>query len=289
MSSLWKISLAAGFLAMSTACSVGLGQPTEDTRKLELDAGGIQKLHIRNGDGTLHVIGDPALTSIQATAELSYQGISEDKLRLSLEQSGSAAELNAYFENRISIGYVKQDIDLTVRVPEKLLVSIEDGDGSILAEKLKADLAVDDGDGDLAVKDTEGGISIKDGDGAITLKNVKGGFSIDDGDGDIQMSRTAGPLTMTDGDGSITASGHDGSFTIASDGDGAIELADVTGDVSVKDGDGGLVLSGIGGNVEITDGDGDIRIDGVEKDVVIKSAGDGAVKTDHVKGKVTKP
>lgn len=287
MSSLWKISLAAGFLAMSTACSIG--HPTEDTRKLELDAGSIQKLHIKSGDGTLHVIGDPDLTSIQATAELSYQGVPEDKLRLSLTQSGSTAELKAYFDQHFSIGYTKEVIDLTVRVPEKLSVSIDDGDGSILAENLKAELAVDDGDGDLTVKDTEGGISIKDGDGGITLKNVKGKFSISDGDGDIQLAHTAGPLTLTDGDGGIAVNGHDGSFTILSDGDGDIELADVSGDVSVKDGDGRLELSDIGGNVEISDGDGDIRIDGVEKDVWIKSAGDGAVHIDHVKGKVTKP
>jgi DUF4097 and DUF4098 domain-containing protein YvlB len=287
MRSLWKISLAAAFLAFAAAC--GTDGATEDTKNLELNAAGIKQLHIENKDGAIHVTGDPSLQTIEVTAQIRYKGISGDKLVLSLDKSGSTATMKGYFKEQFSVGLTYYSVDLDIRVPESLSLRIDDEDGEITVENIKGDILVDDGDGELTLKDITGNITVKDGDGAMILKNITGDIAIEDGDGSIELSHTSGEVTLKDGDGGIKASDHNGPFTITYDGDGDIELTGITGNVFVKDEDGGIRLSDIGGSVEVSDGDGDIRIDGVEKDVLIRAAGDGGLKIDNVKGKVTKP
>lgn len=287
MNSFWKLALSCLLLTAATACSAG--ELKEETRKLELDGKELHSLHIENGDGTVHVIGEPGRTTIDATADLAYSRVPESKLRLSLEATGDTAVLNAYFANHFSIGATRSSIDLTVRVPEGLKLSVDDGDEAITVENLREDVKIADGDGNITLKRVEGAVTIDDGDGDIVMKDITGPVKLSDGDGSISLSGTSGSLELEDGDGAVDISGHQGSVTFDEDGDGDIEISDVTGDVLVRDGDGEIRLDRIGGSVDLADGDGGIAIDRVDENVTIRSAGDGNVTVERVKGTISRP
>jgi hypothetical protein len=240
-------------LLLSLTLSAGTYNKTEN---LVLPAQGIEKFDIECEAGFLKVTGVEGLESIEVMAEIEVRGIAEDELERFIERN-----ITLFVEKRGNKGILKSKVDnyfsgdahinLTVKVPKKMNLKIEDGSGSIEMSAINGDVEIDDGSGEIGVETITGNLEITDGSGDIDVRNVEGNLSVDDGSG-------------------------------------GIDVRDIRGDVSVDDGSGGMDIEKVSGNVTVSDGSGSIYINDVEKNVNIRESGSGGLTVKNVKGEVNK-
>jgi len=211
----------------------------EEVRNLDLDAGGIDRLHINAGAGSMDVRGVEGQDRILVIATIIVDNADEDeaasiiskKMTLSLEERGGQAYLKSDFDGGFMGSGPNARIDLEVTMPVGMMLQIDDGSGSIDVRDVAADVKIDDGSG------------------SIDVENVAN-LVIDDGSGSIDVERAAGDVHVVDGSGSINVRGVAGSVRI-DDGSGSIKVSDVEEDlIIVDDGSGGLKFSDIRGTVE---------------------------------------
>jgi hypothetical protein len=213
---------------------------------LTLDSTDIQKLVAETGAGKLVIKGDENAKNIKLTAEI----FADDDADVTLElvKDGDQARLVAKVEQ--SSNWINVDspyIDVTLTLPQHMVMDITDGSGSIDIQGMNADIALKDGSGSITV---DGGkdIVIEDGSGSIDVKNGFGNLTIKDGSGSINVNNVAGNLT-------------------------------------IKDGSGGMVIKHVAGLVSINDGSGGIDVE-YAKGLTIHTAGSGDVKYQHIDGPV---
>ncbi|MCJ7679770.1 MAG: DUF4097 domain-containing protein [Candidatus Aminicenantes bacterium] len=250
-----KILAVLFFFAASTALFAA-----EETRQLSLDTDGIEMMVIECGAGDCRIEGVEGRDSIEVRARITVRGMSsrrsrqfiEEKVVLTLERNGSRAVLKSLFRPHISLFSVgSKMIDLTILVPSRL------------------DLDIDDSSGDMDLKNIDGSVVIDDSSGDITVRNVRGNVDIDDNSGDIVLEAVGGSVMIDDRSGTI-------------------ELRDLGGRVNVDDSSGDIFIQTAVGDVTVSDSSGDITIDGVERDVIIKSDGSGDVDITNVRGRIIK-
>lgn len=256
----------------------------EKTRVLTLPLQGIKTLSIDAGAGFLKVSGNEKATEIHVKADIRIkeptqqdcEKILQNNLRLSLVKRGDKAVLTANFEeiNHIFTFFSSNDtlaaIDLTVTLPKKMDLYVDDGSGYAQIDSLDGSITVDDGSGDLVIRETSGWLSIDDGSGNLTVEDHKGDAKIDDGSGELVVRGNWGNLVIDDGSGNL-------------------EVLDTRGDISVDDGSGEIVIRNVTGSVKISDGAGNITVEDVGKDFIVKEDGSGSIKSVRVKGKVVEP
>lgn len=190
--------LAAVFLASSLAFSA------QEIKPLSLAAQGIDKLEIDCGAGFLRVRGVEALNSIEVKAEIYVSGIAdkkmkeflEDHVKLTLEKKGSSALLVSRVDNRPFSFFREARIDLTVNVPKKMDMRIDDGSGSIDVESIIGNLTIDDGSGEIEIRDIAGNVTVHDGSGGIDVINIGGSLTVSDGSGGIDIDRVEKDLIL---------------------------------------------------------------------------------------------
>jgi hypothetical protein len=229
----------------------------EETRHFELSAEGIQTLKIHCGPGSLTVIGVNGIDRIIATGQIEalnieaslFQKYLENRLVLSLKRLGSIAILQADTQQSAP-KEPEAKINLMVKVPARLRVTIDDGSGPIIVTGLSAGLELDDDSGSIDIINVTGKLQVEDGSGSLDIQDVRGNVEVRDGSGYVNIRL-------------------------------------VKGDVSVSDGSGSITIEDIDGNVTITDGSGSIDIHQVSQNVLIKAAGSGELDVDGIKGKVT--
>jgi DUF4097 and DUF4098 domain-containing protein YvlB len=236
------------------------GFSLQEERNLSLDATGIEGVEIECGAGILNVKGTDDLETIDVKAYIIVKGIDEDDFKsfikdnvtLSLKKEGNRAVLISKVDfSSISSLFKKKEakIDLEVRIPKELKLSIDDGSGSIRVSDISSNVKIEDGSGSMKIDIIKGNLKIDDGSGSITAKNIDGHVKIEDNSGEIEVEM-------------------------------------VKGDVDVEDSSGSIKIRNVSGSVTVDDGSGSIYIDGVEQDVAIKDDGSGSLKIKNVKGKV---
>ena len=235
---------------------IALAGTHDETRQLELSAAKIQTLKVRCGSGFLTVIGVKGSDRIRATAQIEVRGIQEnefqkyleERLRLSLEKQGEDAVLQADVIKSFA-KKTEAKINLTVKVPRTVAVTIDDGSGAIMVTNLTGGLKLDDDSGSIDIVNMEGRIKIADGSGRIDIEDVQGDVEVQDGSGQIKINLITGNLSITDGSGSITVQDVDGNVTLT-DGSGSIEIQDVTQNVYINQaGSGTVEIEGVRGKV----------------------------------------
>ncbi len=246
------------FSLLFLAGSSVLASEYETEKTLTLAAEGIRILDVDAGAGSLAIEGREGAPAIEVKAEIHVSGVRdqdierylEDRMELTLRKSGDRAVLVGRFRKK-GIGIAVRDthIDLTVIVPKRMALEIDDGSGGIEIANIAARISIDDGSGSFHLRDAAGDILIDDSSGDIRIEGVEGSVEIDDSSGDIR-------------------------------------LVDVTGDVLIDDGSGSMTIRAIGGKVTVSDGSGSIDIDGVGGDVHLRRTGSGGVDVTNVKGKV---
>ena len=239
---------------------MALAGTLDETRHLELSAANIRNLKIQCESGFLTMIGVKGSDRIRATAQIEVKGIRENEfqkylenhLRLSLEKQGRDAVLHADIKKAFP-EIMEAKINLTVKVPRMVAVTIDDGSGAILVTNLAGGLQLDDGSGSIDIINMEGNIKIADGSGRIDIEEVRGDVEVQDGSGHIKINLIKGNVGITDGSGSITIQDIDGNVTLT-DGSGSIEIYEVTQNVFINEaGSGAVEIEGVMGKVTTRD------------------------------------
>jgi len=212
----------------------------EAVRNLSLPAAGIEALQVDCGAGFLHVFGDDTLENIEVEAEIIVGGkdirdmdaFIRDKVKLGLEKRGGRAVLVSRFKTSFSLfRFGNRVINLTVRMPRRMELAVDDGSGEIRIESLEGTLRIDDGSGDIFIRDIQGDVTVNDGSGGIEVTDVQGSVDIDDGSGGIRVRSVGRNVSLSDGSGSISVDGVEGDVIIRDDGSGSVRLVNVKGRV----------------------------------------------------------
>jgi DUF4097 and DUF4098 domain-containing protein YvlB len=221
--------LLAGSLAFS-------GQ---EAKSLILSAEGIDKLEIDCGAGFLKVQGREGLHSIEVKAEIFVRGVDDEDMKsfieghvkLTLEKEGSRAVLVSEVKDGSIFSFRDARIDLTVNVPRKMDLGIDDGSGSIDLVHIMGNVIIDDGSGDIQVEDIQGNLEIDDGSGEIEVRTISGDVAIDDGSGSLSAYDIGGSLTVDDGSGSIDVDGVAKDLVLKETGSGSLHFRNIKGQV----------------------------------------------------------
>jgi len=225
----------AMFLASFTASAAG---DYTETRDLTIDADGLELLFINAGAGRIDVEGVDGVDRIEVKATIIIPDTDEDdalkmiekKLELGLERKDSQAVLKSWFEDGFWGFGADGRIDLEIRAPASLAISIDDGSGSINVRSFASDVRIDDGSGSIDVR-TVGTLDIDDGSGSIDVTDVAGDIYVDDGSGTIAVDKVGGSVTIDDGSGSIRVTDVAGDLTILDAGSGSVSFSDIRGTV----------------------------------------------------------
>jgi len=218
-------------------------------KQLTLDAKSIELLEVDCGAGFLKVTGMQNATEIKVQAEIFVSDIDRDRaeeflektLRLYLERDGEDAILKSGFDYRDSFweklfdDHPNTRIDLTVQVPRKIDLKIDDGSGFTVIENIDGSVKMDDGSGETTIRGITGEVWIDDGSGELHISDVGGDVEIDDGSGEITVRDVQGNVRVDDGSGSIKISGVAKDVIIEDDGSGHVKISDVKGKIVRRD------------------------------------------------------
>ena len=105
-----------------------------EVRELQIDADGVETISLNVGAGSLDVTGVPGSNKITATATITVSDVDDDDAQkiiskdmiLSLENKGDEAVLKASFDSGFWGQNYNATIDLDVKVPDNVVVRIDD-------------------------------------------------------------------------------------------------------------------------------------------------------------------
>ncbi|MDN5201798.1 DUF4097 family beta strand repeat-containing protein [Fulvivirgaceae bacterium BMA10] len=279
--------------------------------EMELSVEGLKELKMESGAGK--VIIEPSNSGkievnahviISAKNQRKAEFIAKEHLQLSLGRHGNMAMLMSIFdfEKRKNVkeqvvnpeGFFTspvRKVDLVVKVPSDLFLSVTDHSGDLFLQKLNNDAKVNDYSGYLELNEVNGDLSIYDSSGDLKLVNVNKGYiqnrvKIDDNSGLVTLHGVGGNIFLNDASGDIEVKNIHGSLEI-DDTSGAIWISKVVGDFKVDDTSGEIVSNYIDGNVTIDDTSGDIYFDGVTKNIYISSNGSGQLSVKNLEGRIS--
>jgi hypothetical protein len=225
----------AMFLAGFTASAAS---DYTETRNLTVDADGLELFFIDAGAGSIDVEGVDGIDRIEVKATIIIPDTDEDdavkliekKLELGLESNDGKAVLKSWFEGGFWGFGPNGRIDLEIRAPATLAISIDDGSGSIVVRNFVSDVRIDDGSGSIDIQ-TVGALDVDDGSGSIDVTDVAGDVFVDDGSGTITLETVGGSVTIDDGSGGIRVRDVAGDLTILDAGSGSVSFSDIRGTV----------------------------------------------------------
>jgi hypothetical protein len=207
---------------------------TDGEAALSLDSRELSSLKIISGAGFLHVQGVDASETIEVTGNVVG---GRDSRRFTLEKHGDIAVLTAVNTERHFVFEwfgERPRIDITVKVPSRLILEIQDGPGLIAVAGMKAAARVIDDNGDMRITNHHGELRINDANGGVTVEDATGHISIVDGNGHVSLTKVVGNVDINDGNGSIVLKSIDGHVSIH-DGNGGVAASNVTQGLTVND------------------------------------------------------
>lgn len=234
-----------------------------ETKVLTLPADGIDFVDIETGAGECQIEGVSGLDRIEVTAEIRINNKSErearkimkDNLELSLKRRSGRGILKARFNFNQSLFSIifgdgaQTGLDIVVRVPENMILDVEDSSGDLTISNLIGRLDVDDSSGDLTITNVVGQLDVEDSSGGLEISNVAGNMDVNDSSGELRLISIGGDIKIDDSSGNIIVRGVDGSLTIE-DSSGSIDIDTVDGDVTIReDSSGGVNIRNVRGIV----------------------------------------
>ncbi|GLR69479.1 hypothetical protein [Agaribacter marinus] len=215
---------------------------TIQEKELTLPTKGIKAFKIDASAGFLHVKGKAGISEILVEATLISDEFEDTDFTLNLEEKGNKAFLITKVGKRAPNYNAK--IDLTVTVPNNLVLDIVDGSGEIKVDDFTNNVRVDDGSGSMQLTNIRGELNVEDGSGKIIIQNIGGDLRLDDGSGSVEITDVKGDVRVEDGSGSITLRGIDG-HVIVDDGSGSINVDGAKSFTLIDDGSGSVNLSNV--------------------------------------------
>ncbi|WP_394204304.1 DUF4097 family beta strand repeat-containing protein [Shewanella waksmanii] len=243
LSTVCAITLSGCIINVSKA---NMGPLEHQHQSMQLEASELEGLIATTGAGALNIQGVEGLTHIKLEADVyTYDGVQPN---LSLKRQGNQAIVVADFNHHSHSGRSPY-IDVTLRVPARFNMEIDDGSGSIDIEGVKANIAISDGSGSLSVTDGAN-LSINDGSGSIEVRNIDGAVKVDDGSGSMSLANIGGDVMINDGSGDLS-------------------VKDVSGKVTIDDGSGDINVVNAQALDIIDAGSGDVNVDNVERSMAM--------------------
>ncbi|AWB66478.1 hypothetical protein C2869_08570 [Saccharobesus litoralis] len=258
--------LASAFVTLS-GCVVVIGDKQDWHSKrhhIDIDPKQAQQLLIDADAGNLNITTDANAAEIKLVAKIQSidKHIDPDQvIRIRRDEGVIYIDSN----QRTSFDYSwrnPQKIDLTLTLPENMLLSVKQGSGDMAIKGNYQALNITDGSGNLFLNDINGPVDVHDGSGNIKITSVSGKVNIEDGSGQIDASHITGDTQIKDGSGDLT-------------------LKNITGQLYIDDGSGDINASHIQGSVSVEDGAGDIRIKQANSFTLIQD-GSGEVSLSNV-------
>ena len=229
----------------------------QETRDLEMSAAEIDTLRIQCGAGHLILRGNERLKKIEVDADILVEGLDAENIRsflennllLDLQKRGNRAVLRAEFLRSSRFKPTEAKVDLLVRVPRKMNVSIDDGSGPIHASGFYGDFEIDDGSGSITIRGITGSVRVGDASGPMKMEVIRGNVDVKDGPGSIDVKLVIGDVSVVDATGSITIQDIEGHVKV-SDGSGSIDIHDISKSVSILESDSGEIsIEGVQGKI----------------------------------------
>jgi len=237
-------SMAAKWGCLGLLAMWVTGAAAIETRTLALDTQGLRRLEVDAEQGFLRIQATTGET-IEVVAAIDADS---GDYELVLEKKANRAVLISKVKPWAAIFLAEWPrIDLTVKVPARMALDIDDGSGYIAIYDMRADVEIDDGSGAIVVRSLLGNLDIEDGSGPIDVSGVTGRIEIEDGSGPIRVEN-------------------------------------VIGDVSIDDGSGPMVVTNVDGRVIVKDGSGSIDVSRVKRGLMIRDAGSGSLRTSEIEG-----
>ena len=223
----------------ATSCVFGMAEQTLRTQKESFPAAAISTVRLETGAGSLTVTGQEGVTAIDVTAAFKANVSSEndakrilDNLKLTMEVRGNTFYLKTEQRNDWHWGDSGR-IDITIVLPSRLPLDIDDGSGAISVKGMGGDIAIDDGSGEIEIDGVQGNLTIQDGSGGIRIRNAARDLEIEDGSGGIDIRHVGGNVRIEDGSGSMNVEDVDGNLVVPRGGSGSIHYSDVRGRIDI--------------------------------------------------------
>jgi hypothetical protein len=94
-------------------------------------------------------------------------------------------------------------LNVTIRVPAGVRLSVHSGNGDVGATGAYAELVARSGNGRVRVAGTAGEVDAASGNGEVTVDGVRGPVRAASGNGDVRVSTVLGPVTASSGNGDL--------------------------------------------------------------------------------------
>ena len=250
-------------------------------RSVTVDAKGFDGLKLDTGAGDLVIEGVPDLERIEVSGKAcASEQAALDAIKFEQQRDGAKAVIATSIpnegENWSLLGNHYAYMDVTVRMPARLALSLRDSSGDLEASKIDGNIDLMDSSGDIRLHDLGGNVEVSDTSGDIGIHGVAGKVTIlSDSSGDIDIGDVKGDaIVHQDSSGDIDFNRIGGNASVDRDSSGDIDFRDIGKDASVG-----------------SDGSGDIEADGVHANFsVAHKAGNGDnIRYRNVAGKVTLP
>jgi len=218
-----------------------------------VDAAGLRHVTLRIPAGDVRLAGRPDIGHVRVIARrCGSRAELFDALDLDVRRTD--AELDAGFELPTQLfsrtrGSIAR-IDLTVEVPARLSVEIENGLGEVEISDVDSVRIADSLD-DIHVVRVARDVYVEAGPGDVTVTDVKGSALVAQSVGRVVVERVDGDVTL--------AEGHTG----------PVEIRGVRADATIGDGQAG-----------------DVRVDGVDGDLFLGRMTEGRLNAENVSGQI---
>ena len=270
---LGRIAMALTVLGSACAANASSCEFSAE-RSLTLDAAGVSEFRLSARAGDLEIIGDASAQRIDVSGKAcaSSQALL-DQILLEEGSAGATRSVDVLMPDSDGgwwSSYARMDV--VVRLPARLQLSVDDSSGHIEIEQL-ASVDLRDSSGDIRIRSIAGAVKIRDSSGDIDVREIVGDVVVsNDSSGDIRIEQVQGSARVEvdssgsillreierdafvgrDSSGEIVMERINGNAEVQSDGSGSIRASEVRGDFRVgKDGGGRISHSGIGGEVSI--------------------------------------
>ncbi len=245
---LMLVLLFFSFIAKADDCSY--------SRKIErsIDIPELTSLKVLARAGTLKIIGDKGSDEIRIDA------------KLCASRKKNLKKMDVLFTNNGQLGILKTDIpdsnglwfsgtnsiDLSIKVPERMVLDVDDSSGSVLIQDVAA-LKIVDSSGSLSIKGVAGDLGLRDSSGSIDIDQVAGSVVLSDSSGGISITNVSDDVLIKgDSSGSILVKNVGGDFVVNQDTSGSISAINIGRHFWVRrDSSGGINYKNVGGKVDI--------------------------------------
>ncbi len=178
-----------------------------------------------------------------------------------IRKTGETVRIEEEFNQRNNRGRA----NWTLHVPVGMHIRFESGAGSLVAERVAADLEARVGSGSYTLRNVTGDADLSTGSGSLTIADFEGEVEFEAGSGSVRGENLVGEADFSTGSGSIRINGFTGGLE-ATSGSGAIRVEglDVTEGTELRTGSGNVrvaLAAAPQDDLRMESGSGDVVLD----------------------------